>query len=85
MMNEGTFLIKRYNLDETKINLKKMNFGIANCNALIIAFTSTFISAIDIKIYYKFAIAFVLLFALIYAIFEIYGRYLNKKWGKKHE
>ena len=39
----------------------------------------------DIKIYYKFAIAFVLLFALIYAIFEIYGRYLNKKWGKKHE
>ena len=85
MMNEGTFLIKRYNLVETKINLKKMNFGIANCNALIIAFTSTFISAIDIKIYYKFAIAFVLLFALIYAIFEIYGRYLNKKWGKKHE
>ena len=85
MMNEGTFLIKRYNLDDTKINLKKMNFGIANCNALIIAFTSTIISAIDIKIYYKFAIAFVLLFALIYAIFEIYGRYLNKKWGKKHE
>lgn len=85
MMNEGTFLIKRYNLDDTKIDLKKMNFGIANCNALIIAFTSTFISAIDIKIYYKFAIAFVLLFALIYAIFEIYGRYLNKKWGKKHE
>ena len=34
MMNEGTFLIKRYNFN---------------------------------------------------AIFEIYGRYLNKKWGKKHE
>ena len=85
LMNEGKFLIMRYNLDEKKINLKWFNRGICLCNAFIIAFTSTFISLIPLNIFYQLAIAFVLLFALIYSIFEIYGRYLNKKWGKYND
>ena len=85
LMNEGKFLIMRYNLDEKKINLKWFNRGICLCNAFIIAFTSTIIPLIPLSIFYQLAIAFVLLFALIYSIFEIYGRFLNKKWGKYND
>lgn len=85
LMSEGRFLILRYNLDEKKINLKPFNRGICLCNAFIISFTSTVISVIPLNMFFQLAIGFVLLFALIYAIFEIYGRHLNKKWGKYND
>ena len=85
LMSEGRFLILRYNLDEKKINLKSFNRGICLCNAFIISFTSTVISVIPLNMFFQLAIGFVLLFALIYAIFEIYGRHLNKKWGKYND
>ena len=85
LMSEGRFLILRYNLDEKKINLKLFNRGICLCNAFIISFTSTVISVIPLNMFFQLAIGFVLLFSIIYAIFEIYGRHLNKKWGKYND
>ena len=85
LMSEGIFLIKRYNLDEKKINLRLFNMGIALCNAFIIAFVSTVIGLLPSKIGLKLVIAFIMIFALIYALFEIYGRILKKKWGKDNE
>ena len=83
--NEGRLLIIRYNLDEKKVDYQELLKWTSFCNAFIISLTSTIISNIPLKIQWQLSIAFVLLFALIYAIFEIVGRHLNKKWGKEND
>lgn len=85
LKNQYLFIIKRYNLDLEKIDWKLFKIGISFCNAFIISLVSTIVCILKMKIYYKYLIAFVLLFGLIYGVFELYGRYLNKKWGKKDE
>jgi hypothetical protein len=85
MMNEVKFLIQRYNLDDKKINLKRLDVGVCLCNAFIISTASTIICNINIDMFFKLLIGFVLIFALIYAVFELYGRYLNKRFGKYND
>ncbi len=82
LTTEGMYLISRFNLDDKKINLRMLNFYISIINAFIIAFVSTGISLINVNVMFQLLIGFVLLFALIYAIYEIFGRHLKKKWGK---
>ena len=81
--SEGNYLIRRFNLDETKINIKQLDFHISLINGFIISFVSVTISIFNNSILLEFLIGFVLLFLLIYAIYEIYGRILVKKWGKE--
>jgi len=81
--NELKLVIIRYHLDEKKVNYKELLLVTSLCNAFIISLTSTIISNIPLKMYYQLAIGFVILFLLIYSVFEIVGRRLNKKWGKK--
>lgn len=81
--NESKLVIIRYNLDEKKVNFKELLLINSLCNAFIISLTSTIISNIPLKMYYQLAIGFIILFLLIYSVFEIVGRKLNKKWGKK--
>ena len=83
--NEGKLMIIRYNLDEKKVDYKELLKWTSFCNAFIISLTSTIICNIPLKMYYQLAIGFVILFGLIYSIFEIVGRHLNKKWGKENE
>ena len=83
--NEGKLMIIRYNLDEKKVDYKELLKWTSFCNAFIISLTSTIICNIPLKMYYQLAIGFVILFGLIYSIFEIIGRHLNKKWGKENE
>ena len=40
---------------------------------------------IPVKTIFKLLIAFVLLFALIYALYEIYGRYLKNKQERERD
>jgi hypothetical protein len=80
---EGNYLRSRFNLDDKLLDLKELNKGVSLINAFIIAFVSTGVSLINLNIIWQLVIGFVLLFALIYAIYELYGRYLKKKWGKK--
>lgn len=61
--------------------LKSVIFNIALINAFIIASTSTIIMLIPWHMFWQFLIGFVLLFGLIYAIYELYGRKLEKKYG----
>ncbi len=82
MTSEGMFLIKRFDLDDKKINLTKLNFHIAIINAFIISTVTLIVCLTSLKIPFKLAIAFVLLFGLIYSIYEIYGRRIRKIWGK---
>ena len=77
------YVIKKFNLDETKVNIKRLNFHESIINAFIISFVSVTLDVTSFHIGIKFAIAFALLFGLIYSIYEIYGRQLKKRIGKE--
>ena len=81
---EFSYLISRFKLDGSKINLKYTFKMIALIDAFIISFTATVIYYIPFNgIMWKFLIGFVLLFGLIYAIYELFGRHLVKKGWQK--
>ena len=75
--NEGKLMVIRYNLDEKKVDYQELLKWTSFCNAFVISLTCTIISNIPLKMYFQLA--------LIYSIFEIVGRHLNKKWGKENE
>ena len=82
-IGEINYLIKKFKLDPKKINYNVTANIVALINAFIIAFTCVAISIVEMKLVWQLLIGFVLLFALIYSIYEIYGRTLLKKgWGK---
>ena len=85
MTNQDLYIIKKFDLDDTKINLRKLNFHISIINGFIIAFVSTVVSITNFHIGVQLAISFVLLFGLIYSLYEIYGRYMKKRYGKRKE
>ena len=80
---EINYLIGKFNLDKKKIDYKSTILWTAVINAFIISLVSTVISAIPAHIIWQLLVGFVLIFGLIYALYEIYGRILVKKgWGK---
>ena len=85
LTSQDQYIIKKFNLDETLINLRKLNFHISIINAFIIAFVSTTVSITNFHIGVQLAISFVLLFGLIYSLYEIYGRLMKKKYGKNEK
>ena len=73
-----SYVINKFKLDKTKINYKKELKWMCLINSFIIAGVSTIVSCIDTYIILQLGIGFVLLFLLIYALYEIYGRHLKK-------
>ena len=83
---EYTYLIGKFRLDENKIVYKSLARGCSIIIGFIISAVVTIISNIDLYIVWQLLIGFVLLFALIYSVYEIYGRILVKKgWRKENE
>lgn len=82
VIGEFSYLIHRFSLDTKKIKYSSLAFGVSFINAFIVAFVSTFIMLIPVSMMWRLVIAFGLLFALIYAFYEIYGRHLKKKYQK---
>lgn len=82
-ISELVIFTKRFNLDKKKMNYKSFLNGIAIINAFIIAFTASIIDFIPLRIEFKLIIAFVVIMVLMLVMYFAYGRYLNKKWGKK--
>lgn len=78
-LSELNYVIKKFQLNKESIEYKKEILFVALLDSIIIASVGTFVSSIDIPLFLKFALGFVLLFALIYALFEIYGRHLKNK------
>ena len=82
-IGELNYLVAKFKLDKKKINYKSAILWISFINAFIISFVSTVISAIPGHIIWQLLVGFVLIFILIYSLYEIYGRILVKKgWGK---
>lgn len=83
-MGEVVYIVNKFKLDTKKMDMKKVVYTIGILNAFIIAFVCMIVAAIPLQMILKMAIGFVLLFGLIYSIYEIYGRYLvSKGWSKK--
>ena len=82
-IGEIQYLVNRFNLDINKIKYKSTSVCISLINAFIIATVTTVVSFLDAVIAIQLLCGFVLLFALIYMLYEIYGRILIKKGYKK--
>ena len=81
-IGEISYLIRKFHLDVRKIDYWKMILPISLINAFIISFVATVIMLFPVNMIWQLLIGFVLLFFLIYAIYEIYGRHLVKNYGK---
>ncbi len=77
---ELSYLINKFNLNRDTLNLKRLLFCISLINAFIISLVSVTVLAIDTYVILKFIIGFILLIALIYAIYELLGRFLERKY-----
>ena len=82
-ISELVMFTKRFNLDKKRMNYKSLLNGIAIINAFIISFTATVIDYIPLRIEFKLLIAFFIIIFLMISMYFAYGKYLNKKWGKK--
>ena len=72
------YLVNKFKLDKSKLPLKRLLVEISLINAFIIVLVSVVVLVLDIYTIFKLLIGFVLLFALIYAIYELLGRHLVK-------
>ena len=74
--DEVKIFIARYNLDVRKTSYKKILNIVTLINSFIISFTAVLIVYID-GFVWKILVSFVVIFALIYSLFEVVGRYLK--------
>lgn len=83
---ELSYLIVKFKLDPKKINILCCLRLIALINSFIVAITSAAIYYLPWKaIFWKFAVGFVMIFGLIYSLYEILGKCLVKKGWVKDE
>lgn len=82
-IGEMNYLIFKFKLNKKKINYKKEILYISLINSFIISSVGTFVTCLDLMMILQLGIGFVMLFALIYALYEIYGRHLVKKEKRK--
>lgn len=84
-IGELNYVIKKFKLDKKKINYKKEIRVVALLDSLIIASVGTFVTSLEIAIFLQLGLGFILMLALIYALFEIYGRHLVNKLRRDDE
>ncbi|MBR1749024.1 MAG: hypothetical protein IJ743_04420 [Bacilli bacterium] len=82
---ELVYLQNKFHLDSKKLNARKQILWISMMDAFIMSFVWTFMNFIPVDFGWQLMIAFVLVFALIYSMYEIYGRHLVKKGYQKKE
>ena len=82
-ISEVDYLTTKFKLDSKKLNLDKMIVVISLINSFIISIVSSVVMLMPFAIMWQLIVAFALLFGLIYALYEIYGRHLKKKEGSK--
>lgn len=78
-----SYLVPKFKLDINKMDLNYMFFCISLLNAFIISFVFMIVYIIPWGLMFKMLLGFVLLFGLIYALYELLGRHLVKKGWQK--
>ena len=84
-IGELNYVVKKFKLDKKRINYKKEIRVVALLDSLIIASVGTFVTSLEIAIFLQLGLGFILMLALIYALFEIYGRHLVNKLRRDDE
>lgn len=82
-ISELVLLTRKFNLDKEKMNYRSLLNGIAIINAFIMGITVAVVDLIPFNYAIKLLIAFVMIMILMFGLYFLYGKYLNKKWGKK--
>lgn len=82
---ELNYLVTKFKLNKDKLNWKSLAFMIAFINSFIMALVVAILELVPGEYYIKLPVAFVLLFALIYSLYEIYGRILKSKEEKERD
>lgn len=82
---EIEYLSTRFNIDKKYLLNSIVGTEICLINSFIISFISTLITNIPLEYYFQLMIGFVLLMGLIYSLYELFGKHLAKKYGKKNE
>jgi len=82
-ISELDYLVSKFKLNKDKLNEEKVIIWISLINSFIIAITSSIIILLPFKLMWQMLIAFIMLFGLIYALYEIYGRHLKKMEERK--
>lgn len=78
-----SYLIPKFNLDVAKIDLNYLFIVVSFIDAFIISFVFFVIALIEWDVGFSMLLGFVLLFGLIYSLYELLGRALVKKgWSK---
>lgn len=80
-----SYLVPKFNLNIEKLNINYIFVVSSLINAFIISTVCTVIYIIPWAYPFRMLLGFVLLFALIYACYELFGRYLVKKGSKKKD
>lgn len=80
-----SILVPKFNLDIKKINIKYTFILISIVNAFIISTVYIIITSIPWNQPFQLLLGFVLLLGMIYALYELLGRYLVKKGWSKNE
>ncbi|MCI8330627.1 MAG: hypothetical protein HFE04_00830 [Bacilli bacterium] len=79
---EINYLVKKFKLDMKKTNYKTLKWSTTFINPFIIS--TTFVAVISIESFVlSLLLGFIIMMLLIYSTYEILGRALKKKEGKK--
>ena len=76
---ELSYLIGKFHLDKDKLPIKVLLPIISAINALIISLVAVVVIATNTYIILQFLMGFVLLILLIYALYELLGRFLERR------
>lgn len=83
-LTEITYLVAKFNLDKSKLPINKLIIVISMINAFIIALVAILILLIKTFIIIQLLLGFILLIALIYAMYELLGRFLERRGYSKN-
>ena len=78
-----SIMIDKFSLDKNKVNNRSLLRGVSFINAFIVSTTLVVVDLIGIDKIYWFIIAFAVIILLIFICYYIYGKILQKKWGKE--
>ena len=82
-ISEIDYLTAKFKLKEKELDMDGMIIVISLINAFIISIVSSVVMLMPFAIMWQMIVAFALLFGLIYALYELYGRHLKRKEERK--